>query len=237
LFGEKYADKVRVLRVGDFSVELCGGTHASRTGDIGLLKIVSESGVASGVRRIEAQTGATALNAWTRDDQLLQRLSSELKGGRSEIEQRVVSLLDKNRELEKELKKLRGQLASGGAGQDLADQAVDINGIKVLVASLAASTDAETLRATVDRMKDKLKTGVVVLAAATADGKVRLAAGVTKDSTKKLKAGDLIKHVAEQVGGKGGGRPDFAQAGGTDPKALPAALASVPEWVREQLAS
>jgi alanyl-tRNA synthetase len=233
LFGEKYGDEVRVLRIGDFSLELCGGTHAARAGDIGLLKIVSESGIASGVRRIEALTGATALAVVRDTEQTLARIGGLLKGTRADAEAKVVQALSRNRELEKELKALRAQLASGG-GSDAVD-ATEVAGIKVLAQQLADDIDADTLRQSVDRMKDKLGTSAVVLATVTADGKVRLAAGVSKDATDRLRAGDLVNQVASQVGGKGGGRPDFAQAGGSDPSKLTAALESVPAWVGSRL--
>jgi alanyl-tRNA synthetase len=235
LFGEKYGDKVRVLRMGDFSMELCGGTHAKRSGDIGLFKIVSESGIASGVRRIEALTGAAALAGVRDTEQTLSRIGGLLKGTRADAEAKVTQALSRNRELEKELKALRAQLASGG-GND-AVEATDIGGIKVLAQQLADDIDADTLRQSVDRMKDKLGTSAVVLATVTADGKVRLAAGVSKDATDRLRAGDLVNQVASQVGGKGGGRPDFAQAGGSDPSKLAAALESVSAWVSTRLGS
>ena len=234
LFGEKYGDEVRVLRIGDFSVELCGGTHVSHAGDIGLCKIVSESGIASGVRRIEAVTGERALQFVSSNEALLDSVASLLKAGRAELPDKVKQTLDKNRALEKELKTLRGKLA-GAAGQDLAANAQEIGGIRVLAARLDDDTDAGALRDTVDRMKDKLGTAVVVLGAVTSDGKVRLAAGVSKDATDRVRAGDLIRDIAVQVGGKGGGRPDFAQAGGSDPAALDGALAGVIPWVEAKV--
>jgi len=233
LFGEKYGDEVRVLRMGDFSLELCGGTHAKRAGDIGLFKVVSESGIASGVRRIEGLTGATAVTSVRDTEHTLSRIGGLLKGTRADAEAKVTQVLSRNRELEKELKALRAQLASGG-GSDALD-ATDVGGIKVLAQQLADDIDADTLRQTVDRMKDKLGTSAVVLATVTADGKVRLAAGVSKDATDRLRAGDLVNQVASQVGGKGGGRPDFAQAGGSEPAKLAAALESVPAWVGARL--
>jgi alanyl-tRNA synthetase len=198
-----------------------------------LLKIVSESGIASGVRRIEALTGATALAVVRDTEQTLARIGGLLKGTRADAEAKVVQALSRNRELEKELKALRAQLASGG-GSDAVD-ATEVAGIKVLAQQLADDIDADTLRQSVDRMKDKLGTSAVVLATVTADGKVRLAAGVSKDATDRLRAGDLVNQVASQVGGKGGGRPDFAQAGGSDPSKLTAALESVPAWVGSRL--
>jgi alanyl-tRNA synthetase len=232
LFGEKYSEQVRVLRMGDFSTELCGGTHVKAVGDIGLVKVVGESGIASGVRRIEAVTGATALDWIEADEDRLIRLAGLLKGGRDEVDQRVVALLERSRRIEKELEQLKAKLASS-AGQDLASQAVLIDGIKVLAARLEGA-DSKALRVTLDQLKDKLGSAVVVLAT-EADGKVSLIAGVTKDLTDRLKAGDLIREVAEKVGGKGGGRPDMAQAGGNDPTGLPAALALVDGWVRQRV--
>ena len=232
LFGEKYGDDVRVLRMGDFSVELCGGTHVERAGDIGLFRITSESGIASGVRRIEAVTGAAALALMHSDQQLLDGLATQLRASRSELGEKLQQTLDRQKALEKEVKKLRADLAAGGGtGGDLTAGATDIAGIKVLAARLPDDTDAGALRDTVDKMKDKLGTAVVILGAATADGKVRLAAGVTKNTTDRVRAGDLVRTVAEQVGGKGGGRPDFAQAGGSNPAALDDALAGVSQWV------
>jgi alanyl-tRNA synthetase len=232
LFGEKYSEQVRVLRMGDFSTELCGGTHVKAVGDIGLVKVVGENGIASGVRRIEAVTGATALDWIEADEDRLIRLAGLLKGGRDDVDQRVVALLERSRRLEKELEQLKAKLASS-AGQDLASQAILIEGIKVLAARLDGA-DSKALRVTLDQLKDKLGSAVVVLAT-EADGKVSLIAGVTKDLTDRLRAGDLIREVAEKVGGKGGGRPDMAQAGGNDPAGLPAALALVDGWVRQRV--
>ncbi len=231
LFGEKYGETVRVLDIGS-SRELCGGTHVERTGDIGLFKIVAEGGVAAGIRRVEAVTGENAL-AW------VQRLSASLaeaaaavKAPASELTQRIEQVLDNVKSLEKELARLKSKLASS-QGDDLAAQAVDVAGIKVLAASLEGA-DVKTLRETMDKLKDKLKTAAIVLAAV--DGaKVSLIAGVTADATAKVKAGELVNFVAQQVGGKGGGRPDMAQAGGTDPSKLPQALAGVQGWVAERL--
>ena len=232
LFGEKYSEQVRVLRMGDFSTELCGGTHVKAVGDIGLVKIIGENGIASGVRRIEAVTGANALDWIEADEDRLIRLAGLLKGGRDDVDQRVVALLERSRRLEKELEQLKAKLASS-AGQDLASQAIVIDGIKVLAARLEGA-DSKALRVTLDQLKDKLGSAVVVLAT-EGDGKVSLIAGVTKDLTDRLKAGDLIREVAEKVGGKGGGRPDMAQAGGNDPAGLPAALALVDGWVRQRI--
>jgi alanyl-tRNA synthetase len=234
LFGEKYGEQVRVLRFGDFSTELCGGTHVQRTGDIGLFKITSESGIAAGIRRIEGVAGALALKRIAEDEATLQRLADLVKGGRADLEARVRHVIDRNRALEREVQQLKSRLA-GASGKDLASGARDVAGIRVLAQRLDDGTDAKTLREVVDRMKDKLGTAVVVLGAATEDGKVRLAAGVTKDAMDRIRAGDLVNAVAERVGGKGGGRADFAQAGGSNPAGLDAALAAVPDWVARQL--
>ncbi len=232
LFGEKYGEQVRVLRMGDFSTELCGGTHVKALGDIGLFKIVSETGIASGVRRIEAFTGEQAIVWVERNDARLAQVAAALKTGVDDLEDKVVLLLDKFRQQEKEIERLKAKLASA-AGSDLASSAVEVDGLKILAAKLDGA-DVKTLRETMDQLKNKLGSAVIVLAAAN-DHKVSLVAGVTKDQTARIKAGDLVKMVAEQVGGKGGGRPDMAQAGGSDPSALPQALASVEPWVREQL--
>ncbi|TVO69880.1 alanine--tRNA ligase [Sedimenticola selenatireducens] len=232
LFGEKYGDNVRVLRMGDFSTELCGGTHVKAVGDIGLFKITSETGIASGVRRIEAVTGAAALQWVEEDENRLQRVADLVKSGRDDVAEKVAQLVDRSRRLEKELEQLKGKLASA-AGSDLASNAVEVAGIKVLAAKLDG-VDPKSLRDTMDQLKNKLGSAVILLAAVSGD-KVSLVAGVTKDQIPALKAGDLVKFVAEQVGGKGGGRPDMAQAGGNDPSALPAALASVEGWVKESL--
>ena len=232
LFGEKYGDEVRVLSIGDFSMELCGGTHATRAGDIGLFRILGESGIAAGVRRIEAVTGEAALRRVEDSDERMERLAELLKGGRDNIEDRVQQLLERSRKLERELEAIKGKMASA-AGDDLAAQAVEIDGVKVLAARLDG-LDSKALRDTVDQLKNKLGSAAVVLAAAT-DGKVNLVAGVTADQTSRLKAGELVNVVARQVGGKGGGRADMAQAGGTDPANLDGALQSVSEWVRTRL--
>ncbi len=233
LFGEKYGDRVRVLRMGDFSTELCGGTHARRVGDIGLFKIVSEGGVAAGVRRIEAVTGERALDYIAALQERARQVAQLVKGDRDNFPDKVRQLLDRNRQLEKDLEQLKGRLASG-QGADLLGQAVAVNGIQVLAARLDG-VDAKTLREAVDRCKDQLKAAVVVLATVE-DGKVRLVAGVTAAETARIKAGELVNQVAQQVGGKGGGRADLAQAGGTDPAGLDAALRTVPDWVRTRLA-
>ncbi len=232
LFGEKYGDEVRVLSMGDFSVELCGGTHVARTGDIGLMKITGETGIAAGVRRIEATTGENAL-AWIAEgEHQLQHLAALLKTERSGVEERVTQLLERSRQLEKQLDKLKARLASS-QGDDLLSQAVEIDGLKVLAAKLDGA-DAKGLRETVDKLKDKLGSAAIVLAAVQGD-KISLVAGVSKDQTSRIKAGELVNVVAKQVGGKGGGRPDMAQAGGNLPDALPAALAGVSDWVKSQL--
>jgi len=234
LFGEKYGNEVRVLSLGDFSVELCGGTHVRHAGDIGLLKIVSESGIAAGVRRIEAVTGAGAVR-WVADNQQrLQRIAELLKSGRDDADEKVAQLLEKTRRLEKELQQLKGKLASS-QGSDLAAQAVEIDGIKVLAARLDGA-DAQTLRDTLDQLKNKLGSAAVVLGAVSGD-KVSIVAGVTRDQTDRLKAGELVNAVASQVGGKGGGRPDMAQAGGNQPENLDAALKSVAQWVSGRLSA
>jgi alanyl-tRNA synthetase len=231
LFGEKYGDTVRVLDIGT-SRELCGGTHVSRTGDIGLFKIVSESGVAAGVRRIEAVTGANALAYVQGLESTVQGAASTLKAAPTELQARVTQVLEQVRTLEKEVAQLKGKLASS-KGDDLVAQAVDVKGIKVLAARLDGA-DAKTLRDTMDKLKDKLKSAAIVLAAVDG-GKVQLAAGVTADSMGKVKAGELVNFVAQQVGGKGGGKPDMAMAGGTDASKLPVALQSVQGWVAERV--
>ena len=233
LFGEKYDDEVRVLNFGDgFSVELCGGTHVSSTGDIGVFKIISESGVASGVRRIEAVTGAGALQWIDANQSQLEEVAGLLKSPRDQAATKVDQLMKRNRELEKELAAAKQQLLTGSSA-DIGANVTEVDGIKVLSIRMDGA-DAKTLRDAVDRFKDKLQSAVVVLGSVEG-GKVRLAAGVTKDNTDKIRAGDVIQPVADQVGGKGGGRPDFAQAGGSDPDGLDAALASVPEWISNHL--
>jgi alanyl-tRNA synthetase len=233
LFGEKYGDKVRVLCVGDFSVELCGGTHVERTGDIGVFKITHEGGIASGVRRIEAVTGAGAMEWIDQNQRRLGDLAGMLRSTPDEAAARVEQLIRRTKDLEKELAAAKQALVTGQA-TDHAASVEEVAGLKVLATRMDGA-DARTLRDAVDRFKDKLGNGVVVLGSVD-DGKVRLAAGVTKNNTDRIKAGDLIKPVAEQVGGKGGGRPDFAQAGGSDPSKLDQALKSVSGWVAEQLA-
>jgi alanyl-tRNA synthetase len=231
LFGEKYGDAVRVLDIGS-SRELCGGIHVGRTGDIGLFKIVAESGVAAGIRRVEAVTGQNAIRFVNGQSTLLQNAAAALKVPASELTAKVDQLVESNKSLEKELAKLKSKLAAS-QGDDLASSAVDVNGIKVLAASLDGA-DIKTLRETLDKLKDKLKTAAIVLASVEGD-KVSLIAGVTSDATSRIKAGDLVNFVAQQVGGKGGGRPDMAQAGGTNPAALPSALAGVVDWVKKNL--
>jgi len=231
LFGEKYGETVRVLDIGS-SRELCGGTHVQRTGDIGLFKVVAEGGVAAGVRRIEAVTGANALAYLQSLEDTVNQAAGALKAPVAELNARIAQALDNARALEKEVAALKGKLASA-QGDELLAQAVDVKGLKVLAAALPGA-DAKTLRETMDKLKDKLKTAAIVLAAVDGD-KVQLAAGVTQDSIAKVKAGDLVNFVASQVGGKGGGKPDMAMAGGTDAAKLPAALASVAGWVGERL--
>jgi alanyl-tRNA synthetase len=231
LFGEKYGETVRVLDIGS-SRELCGGTHVQRTGDIGLFKVVAEGGVAAGVRRIEAVTGANALAYLQSLEDTVNQAAGALKAPVAELNARIAQALDNARALEKEVAALKGKLASA-QGDELLAQAVDVKGLKVLAAALPGA-DAKTLRETMDKLKDKLKTAAIVLAAVDGD-KVQLAAGVTQDSIAKVKAGELVNFVASQVGGKGGGKPDMAMAGGTDAAKLPAALASVPGWVGERL--
>ncbi len=232
LFGEKYGETVRVLDIGS-SRELCGGTHVKATGDIGLFKIVAEGGVAAGVRRIEAVTGANALAYLQSLEDTVTQAAGTLKAQPAELNQRIAQVLEQVKALEKELATAKGKLASA-QGDELLTQAVDIKGIKLLVAQLEGA-DAKTLRDTMDKLKDKLKTAAVIVLTAVDGGKVQIAAGVTADSTSKVKAGELANFVAGQVGGKGGGKPDMAMAGGTDAAALPAALASVQDWVTERL--
>lgn len=231
LFGEKYGDEVRVLDIGT-SRELCGGTHVGRTGDIGLFKIYAESGVAAGVRRVEATTGTGALKLINTQQTLITQLASDLKAPANEIVNKVAQLNEHAKSLEKELARLKSKLASS-QGDDLTAQATEINGVKVLAAMLDGA-DANALRETMDKLKDKLKTAAIVLASVN-EGKVSLVAGVTADLIAKLKAGELVNHVAAQVGGKGGGKPDMAMAGGTDASSLPKALASVEAWVSSKL--
>ena len=236
LFEAKYADSVRVLTIGadDFSIELCGGTHVSRSGDIGCFHIVGEQGIASGVRRIEAITGEGALAYFGEQEARLNRIGERLKAKPEQVEERVEALVERNRSLEKELERLKAKLASA-AGSDMLGQAREIAGIKVLATRLEG-VSAKELRGVLDQLKNKLGSGIVVLGVADSEaGKVSLIAGVTSDLTARVKAGELVNHVASQVGGKGGGRADMAQAGGNDVAALPGALESVPAWVERQL--
>nr|WP_197471723.1 alanine--tRNA ligase [Methylomonas koyamae] len=232
LFGEKYGDEVRVLTMGDFSTELCGGTHVQRTGDIGLLKIITETGVAAGVRRVEAVTGQGALEWIAHREQALLSIAGLLKAAPDKAADKVHQLLEKTRGLEKELEKLKSKLASS-AGDEMTSQAVDVNGVKVLAVKLD-DVDPKALRDLADQLKNKLGSAALVLAAVSGD-KVSLIASVSKDAMDKVKAGELVNFVATQVGGKGGGRPDMAQAGGNDPSNLGAALAAVPDWVKTKL--
>ena len=232
LFGEKYGDEVRVIGMGDFSTELCGGTHVKRSGDIGFFKIVSESGVAAGIRRVEAVTAQGALDYVQKREQQFAEIAAALKAGPEEVEHRLVQVLDNVRNLEKEMARLKSRLANA-QGEDLADQAESVGASKVLAARMDGA-DARTLREAIDRLKERLRSAAIVLGAVEGD-KVTLVAGVTGDLTGKVRAGDLVNFVAQQVGGKGGGRPDLAQAGGSDPSRLPEALRSVRTWVEQRL--
>ena len=232
LFGEKYDERVRVLSMGDFSTELCGGTHASRTGDIGLFRIISESGTAAGVRRIEAVTGEGAITTVHADSDRLSEVAHLLKGDSNNLADKVRSVLERTRQLEKELQQLKEQAAAQESA-NLSSKAIDVNGVKLLVSELSG-VEPKMLRTMVDDLKNQLGSTIIVLATVV-EGKVSLIAGVSKDVTDRVKAGELIGMVAQQVGGKGGGRPDMAQAGGTDAAALPAALASVESWVSAKL--
>jgi len=238
LFGEKYGDEVRVLEIGT-SREFCGGTHVARTGDIGVFKIYSEGGVAAGIRRIEATTGGKALAMMNNQLQEFQEVAKDLRAqpGAGMVQKAVKALLEDKKALEKELARARSKLALG-QGQDLASQAVEVkrkdgNGMRVLAATIEGA-DAKTLRETMDKLKDRLKSAAIVLGAVN-DGKVSLVAGVTADLMARVKAGELVNYVAQQVGGKGGGRPDMAQAGGSNPAALARALQSVRSWVEQRV--
>ncbi|AQQ00321.1 alanine--tRNA ligase [Pseudoalteromonas aliena] len=231
LFGEKYDDEVRVVTIGDYSIELCGGTHVERAGDIGLFKIVSESGIAAGVRRIEAVTGADAVAYVSEQEQQLSDVAALVKGDSASVLEKVTALLEKSKGLEKQIAQLNDKLASA-AGASLLDSVVEINGVKLLVANVEG-TESKALRGMVDDLKNKIGSGVIALGVASGD-KVSLIAGVTKDLTGKVKAGELVNHMAGQVGGKGGGRPDMAQAGGSEPQNLAAALDSVTAWLTER---
>jgi alanyl-tRNA synthetase len=231
LFGEKYGDEVRVLDIGS-SRELCGGTHVKRTGDIGFFKLLSEGGVAAGIRRIEATTGDRALAHVQAQEQKLAGAAAALRTSPQEVSQKITQIIDNVRNLEKELARLKSKLASS-QGDDIAGLAVDVKGIRVLAAAMDGA-DSKALREAMDKLKDKLKSAAIVLGTVEG-GKVTLIAGVTADLTGRVKAGELVNHVARQVGGKGGGRADMAQAGGTDPAKLPEALASVKAWVEQKL--
>ncbi len=233
LFGEKYGDMVRVLRFGDFSTELCGGTHVSRTGDIGLLRITSEGGIASGIRRIEAVTGAGALAAVRSTDAKLKLVTAALRATPADVEEKIAQLLERQKKLERELTSLKSKLATGHR-TDLAEGAVHVHGAQVVATSIDGA-DAQALREAVDSLKGRLGSAVIVLGTVTGDGKVSLVAGVTADLTSKIRAGDLVGQIATIVGGRGGGRPDFAQAGGNDPARLEAALAAVHSLVAAKL--
>ncbi|MFQ2269904.1 alanine--tRNA ligase [Aeromonas enteropelogenes] len=232
LFGEKYEDDVRVVRMGDYSTELCGGTHAKRTGDIGFFKIIAESGIAAGVRRIEAVTGKAAIDYMHQLGEQIEETAALIKGDQFSLADKVRQVLDKAKMMERELEQLKAKLAAQ-AGNDLLSQVIEIKGQKVLVAALEGA-DPKSLRGMLDELKNQMKSGVVLLATSS-DDKVNLIAGVTNDLTGKVKAGELVNLVAQQVGGKGGGRPDMAQAGGTQPEAVPAALQSVHSWLEERL--
>jgi alanyl-tRNA synthetase len=233
LFGEKYGDEVRLLSMGEgFSVELCGGTHVERTGDIGLLRVTSESGISAGVRRVEAVTGAAALERLDAIDASIATVCEVVKASPANVAEKVAGLRAENRELEKEIARLKQKLATSG-GTDLSAQAIEVNGARVLAATVEGA-DSKSLRDTMDQLKNKLGSGVILLAAVDGE-KIALTAGVTKDLTERLKAGDLMREFATRLGGKGGGRPDMAQGGGSDVAGLPAALKAVPGWVEEQL--
>ncbi|WP_372880885.1 alanine--tRNA ligase [Psychromonas sp.] len=233
LFGEKYDEMVRVVQMGDFSTELCGGTHTRRTGDMGMLLIRSESGIAAGVRRIEASVGSAAGQLISDMFGEVEKACSLVKGDPLSLGEKIGQVLDRTKQLEKEVAQLKAKIASA-AGSSLTDNAIEINGVKVIIANIEG-VDPKSLRDSVDEMKNKLQSGIVVLATAVADDKVSLIAGVTKDLTKKVKAGDLVNLVAAPVGGKGGGRPDMAMAGGNNPAALADALALVAPWLKERL--
>jgi alanyl-tRNA synthetase len=232
LFGEKYDDEVRVVTLGDFSTELCGGVHVNRTGDIGLFKITSESGIAAGIRRIEAMTAKGALSFVEQQSQSLLNIAALVKSDVNNVTDKVVQLISRSKQQEKEISQLKQQLAAQ-AGSDLVSQAIDINGVKVLIADLKG-VETKALRGMVDELKNKMGSAIIMLATAS-DGKVGLISGVTKDLIDKVKAGELVNMVAQQVGGKGGGRPDMAQAGGSQPENITSALATVESWLAEKL--
>jgi len=232
LFGEKYEDPVRVLSIGDYSTELCGGTHVTRAGDIGLFKLTSETGTAAGIRRVEAVTGEGALDWLAGAERRLNDVAKLVRSDRDGVVEKVGQVVTHSRELEKDLERLKSRLAASH-GEDLLAQAIDVDGLKVLAARLDG-VDTKGLRATVDQLKNKLGSAAVVLA--TVDGdKVTLVAGVTADYTDRIEAGPLANFVAQQVGGRGGGRPDMAQAGGNDPTRLEQAIKAVPNWIRKHL--
>ena len=234
LFGEKYGDEVRVLAMGEdnFSVELCGGTHVTRTGDIGLMRIASESGIAAGIRRIEAVTGAAAIELFDQTEACVADIAAIVKGSKDNVTSKVQQLLESHKQLEKELAQVKAKMASA-AGSDLAGQAEDISGVNV-VASQLDGADMKTLDTTVAQLKDKLGSAVVMIASVDGE-KINLACGVTGDLTDRLRAGDLMKHIAPMLGGKGGGKPDKAKGAGSDIAALPAALSAVKAWVADSL--
>jgi alanyl-tRNA synthetase len=234
LFGEKYESDVRVLSIGDFSMELCGGTHVERAGDIGLFKFTGESGVAAGVRRVEAVTGREAYEWVVRTDQVLRDIAAMLRGSREDVDEKVRELVERSRRLEKEVQQLKSKLASGQGG-DLSVQAKDVGGVKVLAARIDGA-DARALRDAVDQLKSRLGSSVIVLASVQ-EGKVVLVAGVSDDLLARMKAGEIAGLVAAKIGGRGGGRADFAQAGGTQPENLGAALAAVESLVRSRLSN
>jgi alanyl-tRNA synthetase len=229
LFGERYEEQVRVVAMGDFSLELCGGTHVQRTGDIGTFRIVSESGIAAGVRRLEALTGEVARKYSADETATLSRLAALLKTGRADLEERAVGISSRVRQLERKVEQLQGQLATGGAGDDPASEVQQVNGINVLVKRYDG-VDIKGLRAMMDRLRDRLGSAVVVIGGAH-DDKAILMVGVSKDLTDRCHAGDLVAEMASRVGGKGGGRPDSAQGGGADISGLDEALAAVPSWI------
>lgn len=232
LFGEKYDDEVRVVSIGEFSIELCGGTHVKRLGDIGLFKIVSESGIAAGIRRIEAVTGAAAIEVMHHQAEVLNHIAALVKSDANSAVEKVTALVERTKGLEKEINQLNDKLASA-AGAGLLDSVIEIAGVKVLIANVAG-TESKALRGMVDDLKNKLGSGVIALGVAEGD-KVSLITGVTKDLTGKFKAGELVNFMAQQVGGKGGGRPDMAQAGGSEPEHLASALDSVAAWISERV--
>jgi alanyl-tRNA synthetase len=232
LFGEKYGENVRVLRMGDYSTELCGGTHVGRTGDIGLFKIVSEGGVSAGVRRIEAVTGQGALDHVDAEERRLEQAAELLGGNAHDVVEKIRALTERQKKLEREVEALKAKAASG-ATADLAGSAQDVNGVRVL-ASRLEGFDAKALRDAIDRLKQQLGDAVIVLAG-TSEGKAALVAGVSGAAAGKVKAGELLSHVASQIGGKGGGRPDLAQGGGEDGPALVSALKGVNDWVAQRL--